>query len=204
VLDFFFFKNLSNSKGIDYLLNISRQIYLFLRFNNIKKYDFYVHSMSSIIPILLFKYFIKRRNLSNFINNEGNLVPSDCSFITKKTISYDNQFFNKNGYCNLIKKTQSSNHLEIKNWSTNLLDFDSNNFYNFCKSTYFWSNNINLVIYFKFFFKKKIYLYGEKSKNPIVLKKLFGCKMIQINDSNHFSHVYNKSFFKKSLLKFLI
>lgn len=203
ILDFFFFKNLSHTYGVDYLFYISRQIYLFLKFKKIKKFHFYVHSMSSIIPILLFKYFVKKRKLSNLINNEGNLIPSDCSFITQKTVSYDKNFFKNNGYFNLIKKTQFSDKLEIKDWSANLLDFDANNFYNFCKSTYFWSNKVNLLFYFKLFFKKKIYLYGEKSKNPILLKKLFGCKMIKISNSNHFSHIYNKSFFNRSLLKLL-
>ena len=159
--------------------------------------------MSSVIPILLFRYFVKQRKSTNFINNEGNLIPSDCSFITKKTISYDINFFKNEGYLNLIKKTKSSNDLEIREWSKNLQDFDVNNFYFFCKSTYFWSNKINLLFYFKLFFKKKIYLYGEKSKNPNVLKKLFGCKMMQINNSNHFSHIYEKSFFNRSLLKLL-
>ena len=204
ILDFFFFKNLSNSNGIDYLLNVSRQISIFLKSKNIKKFDFYAHSMSSIIPILLCKFFVKKRKLSNFINNEGNLVPSDCSFITQKTISYDHNFFKRDGYLNLIKKTKSANNVEIKDWSKNLRDYDANNFYNFCKSTYYWSNKINLLSYFKLFFKKKIYLYGEKSKNPIVLRKLFGCKMMQICNSNHFSHIYNKSFYNRSLLKLLI
>ena len=42
------------------------------------------------------------------------------------------------------------------------------------------------------------------SKNLELLKKLYGEQKIQINNAGHFSHLYNKDFYKRSLIKYLI
>ena len=191
-----------NNKNNDYLFCITKEIFLFIKKNNINKFSCYGHSMGGIIPILLFKFFIKKRSKSVFINNEGNLIYSDSSFVTKKTISYDKGFFLNKGFSNLVRKCNSSDDNSIKKWGRNLSHIHPENFYNYCKSTNFWTQNNKLLSYYKYYFKKKIYIYGENSRNLELLSKLFGVQKIKIKKAGHFSHLNNKDFFKKSLTKF--
>ena len=192
---------ISYNKNDDYLFCITKEIFLFIKKKNIKKFSCYAHSMGGIIPILLFKFFIKKRSNSIFINNEGNLIYSDSSFVTKKTISYNKFFFLDNGFFNLVRKCNSSDNDSIRKWGQNLSYIHPENFYNYCKSTNFWTKNSQLLSYYKFYFKKKIYIYGENSKNLELLNKLFGEQKIKIEKAGHFSHLENKDFFRRSLTK---
>jgi len=194
---------IGNNKINDYLFCITKEIFLFIKKKNINKFSCYAHSMGGIIPILLFKFFIKKRSQSVFINNEGNLIYSDSSFVTKKTITYDKFFFLNKGFSNLVKKCKSSDDNSIKKWGQNLSYIHPENFYNYCKSTNFWTKNNKLLSYYKFYFKKKIYIYGENSRNLELLSKLYGEQKIQIKKAGHFSHLNNKDFFKKSLTKLI-
>ena len=58
----------------DYLLEFAKQIFLFIKYKNIKNITFYAHSISCITLILLFKNFIKNHRYFKFIINEGNLI----------------------------------------------------------------------------------------------------------------------------------
>ena len=192
---------ISNNKNSDYLFCITKEIFIFLKKKNINKFSCYAHSMGGIIPILLFKFFIKKRSQSVFINNEGNLICSDSSFVTKKTISYDKFFFLNKGFSNLVRKCNSSDDNSVKKWGQNLSCIHPENFYNYCQSTNFWTKDDKLLSYYKYYFKKKIYIYGESSKNLKLLNKLFGEQKIKITKAGHFSHLNNKDFFKRSLTK---
>ena len=66
-----------------------------------------------------------------------------------------------------------------------------------------WTKNTYLLGYYKILFKKKIYIYGEKSKNQELLGMLNGERKVCIKKAGHFSHSYNKSNLRKVLIKFL-
>ena len=197
------FFNHSN-KNSDYLLNISREIFLFIKKKNIINFSFYAHSMGGIIPILLLRFFIKKKLQKVFINNEGNLIFSDSSFVTKKTLSYSKSFFLEKGFYNLINKCISSENYSLRKWGENISHIHPETFYNYCESTCFWTKKNLLLSYYKYYFKKKIYIYGEKSSNLELLNKLYGEQKIKIHKADHFSHLNNKEFFMKSLTKLFI
>ena len=187
----------------DFLLDFAKQIFLFIKLKNLKNITFYGHSISCITIILLFKNFIKKIKNYKFIINEGNLVESDCSNVTKKTYTYDKEYFFKTGFSKLCKICSSSNDITVKNWSLSLRKLSSKNFYFYCKSAVRWTKKTYLLSYYKILFKKKIYIYGEKSKNQQLLEMLSGERKICIQNAGHFSHIYNKSSLKNILIKFL-
>ena len=73
----------------DYLSDFAKKIFVFLKRKKFNKLTFYAHSMSCVTILLLFTRFFKNYSLFSIIINEGNLVESDCSNVTKKTISYE-------------------------------------------------------------------------------------------------------------------
>ena len=189
----------------DYLIEFAKKIYLFLKFKRITKFSIYSHSMSGIVLILLFRFFFKEKNkLLKIVNNEGNLISSDTSLLTKKTISYDLNFFKETGYNNLKKKCVTSNDLSVKKWSLNLQNISALDFYKYSYYSYKWSMRSFLLSFYKNFFKKKIYIYGEKSKNLELLRKMIGEKKICIKNGGHFSYIDNQNEFMKILSNFLL
>ena len=71
------------------LMMFIRRIFLFIKKNEINNITFFTHSLGGIIPILLVKYFLKKKiKIRKFINYEGNLTESDTETVTKRTASY--------------------------------------------------------------------------------------------------------------------
>ena len=187
----------------DYLLEFAKQIFLFIKCKNIKNITFYAHSISCITVILLFKNFIKNHRYFKFIINEGNLIESDCSNVTKKTTMYEKDYFINSGFTKLCKLCSSSSDIAVKNWSLSLSKVSSKNFYFYCKSAIRWTKNTYLLSYYKILFKKKIYIYGEKSKNQQLLGMLNGERKVCMKEAGHFSHTFNKLKLKRVLIEFL-
>ena len=189
----------------DYLENLASKIFLFLFRNNYRKVTFYCHSMSSLIVLIMFRSFLRRKvKLKKLIINEGNLVLSDASIVTEKTVSYTLNFFKKEGFENLINKFKVSKNISTQNWSDALEKISPTVFYRYSQSIYKWSKNKNILSYYKNFFKKKIYLYGEKSKNLILLKRLFGERKFCISSADHFSHIFQRKKLINMLTRLLL
>ena len=187
----------------DYLYNFSKKLSLFIKVKNINNLTIYAHSMSCITTILLYRNFLKKFQNPNLVINEGNLIKSDCSNVTKKTSLYDIDFFINEGYQNLLSKCKNSKNSEIIEWYSTLKKVKAIHFYNYSKSCFNWSCKLYLLSYYKYFFKKKLYVFGEKSKNHELLEKLDGQNKFCIKNAGHFSHKYNKLIIKNILIKFL-
>tara|TARA_X000000950_G_C13849846_1_gene633998 strand:+ start:415 stop:1191 length:777 start_codon:yes stop_codon:yes gene_type:complete len=188
----------------DYLISYAKKIFVFLKKNNIKVISIYTHSMSCLIIILMIRFFLGNKFfIRQFINNEGNLIESDASIVTKKTISYDFDYYNKIGFSKLINICSVSNDIAIRKWSKTLNKVSSTNFYYYSKSIYQWSKKIFLLSFFKNRFKKKIYLYGYISKNQNLLDRLSGIMKFCFMKSGHFSHLTKKKELKYVIIKTL-
>ena len=219
-IDFTFLKNLffkrvqilipvipghSNSyliKNGDPFIDFARKISLLFKKKKIKKYSFYVHSMGNIIGIILIRFFLKKKcNL--LINNEGNMISSDAGFVSSKTISYPECEFVNKGIYKLKKKCLNSNDKSLNKWALSVEKIKPNNFYLYCKYTVFWSKKEKLLTWINFYFKKKIYIYGEKSKNEGVLKKIFGHKKYCLLNTGHFAHFEDSKLINHFIFKAL-
>ena len=184
--------NTSLSFQNDPLLDFARTINLFLKKKRIFNFTIYAHSMGNIIAILLIRNFY-RKKCELLINNEGNLLKSDAGIVTRKTISYKQEFFSKIGYEKLIKKCKDSDVKPTIQWAKSLERITATNFYNYCKFVVYWSEKNSLLGWANSLFKKKVYLSGEYSKNDNVYYKIKGYKKILLSKIGHFPHYENKN-----------
>lgn len=187
-------------KNGDPFLDFARKIYLLFKKKKIQKYSFYVHSMGNIIGIILVRFFLKKRcNL--LINNEGNLISSDAGFVSCKTISYPEREFVNEGIFKLKQKCLNSNDQSLNKWAHSVDKIKPSYFYLYCKYTVFWSKKDKLLTWINFYFKRKIYIYGEKSKNEGVLKKIFGHKKNCLSNTGHFAHFEDSKLINQFIFK---
>lgn len=178
-----------NNENIFYY---ARNIFLFLKKNNIKEIIFFSHSMGGIIPIILTKYFLKRSIIiKNFINYEGNLSKYDTETLTKKTISYNKDIFILEKFDKLVSKSEFSDKIFLNFWSKSLKKTSKEAFYQLSKECVKLSETYELLNFFRIFFKKKVYLNGEYSESKN-FNYLHGVKCLKIRDSGHFSFFENK------------
>ena len=187
------------------LYSFSKKIYLFLKKKNITKITFFAHSLGGIIPIILVKNFIKKKIIiRNFINYEGNLTKYDTETLTKKTVSYGKNEFISSKFKSLVKKVETSGNNFLRYWSRSLKKTSPSVFYDLSNQCVKLSESNMLLNFFKTFFKKKVYIYGEKTQLQ-VSKYTFGSVRYKIKNSGHFSFFESKSdfsrIFKKLLLK---
>ena len=186
------------------LYSFSKKIYLFLKKNNITKITFFAHSLGGVIPIILVKNFIKKKILiSNFINYEGNLTKYDTETLTKKTVSYNKNEFINHKFKSLVKKVEYSGNNFLKYWSRSLKKTSPSVFYDLSNQCVKLSESNTLLNFFKTFFKKKVYIYGEKSQFK-VSKYTFGSVRYKIKNSGHFSFFESKSDFSRIFRKLLL
>ena len=199
---------LPGHNGIKYsgndLYSFSKKIYLFLKKKNIKKISFFAHSIGGIIPIILVRNFIKKKILiNNFINYEGNLTKYDTETLTKKTVSYEKNDFIHSKFNNLVKKTESSEKKFLSYWSQSLKKTSPSVFYDLSKQCVKLSESNELLNFFKTFFKKKVYIYGEKTQFK-VSEYVFGSVRYKIKNSGHFSFFESKLDFSRIFRKLLL
>ena len=186
--------------SVDPIMTFSRKISKFMRFKKVKKFSFFSHSMGGIIPILIIGKFIKSKN-NILINNEGNLISSDAGIMSRKTISYRFDDFVNFGFKKLIKKCSNAERESIRLWANSLNKMDARNFFYYCVSTVKWTDSNKLLPMLNFYFKKKIYIYGDYSKNLNLIKKLFSHKKICISNIGHFAYLEKREKLRNIIYK---
>lgn len=187
----------------DPIMTFSRKISNFIRFKKVKNFSFFSHSMGGIIPILIVGKILKKKN-NILINNEGNLVSSDAGIVSRKTISYRFDDFVNFGFKKLIKKCSNSDKASIRLWSNSLKKMNAKIFFYYCLSIVKWSDSNKLLPILNFYFKKKIYIYGDYSKNLNLIKKLFSHKKICISNTGHFAYLEKREKLRNLIYKELI
>lgn len=187
----------------DPLFEFSKKLHLIFKKKKIKNFSFYVHSMGNIVSTLLVRFFL-RKKCKLLINNEGNITSSDSGVVTSKTITYPEEEFINIGFDKLKKRCSESCDSNINKWALSLNKIKPRYFYRYCEYSVFWSKTEKLLSWINFYFKKKIYVYGEKSKNQKVLGMIFGHKKNCLVDVGHFAHFEKSMYIKQLILKELI
>ena len=176
----------------DPLLNFAKQIFIFLKKNKIQEFSVYTHSMGNIISALLSRFFLKKKN-QLLINNEGNILASDASMVTRKTVSFSKDHFVDFGFAKLLERCKNSDSIVVKLWAKSLRNISAINFYKYAISVVYWSDKNLILHWINTFFKKKVYLYGELSGNVDVLCRLKGHRIIVFSATGHFAHFEKKN-----------
>ncbi|MBF91911.1 MAG: hypothetical protein CMP34_03790 [Rickettsiales bacterium] len=195
--------NIPFKKYDDTILEFTKKIYLFIKKKNIKNIIFFSHSLGGLVPILLYKYFFKKKiRIKKFINYEGNLTEQDTEMVTKKTASYkESEFFNK--FQKLLIICKQSDKLDLNLWYKSMCKTSVMAFYFLSRDAVKYSKGDVLLRYFKIFFKKKIYLHGSLS-NKHLPKYIYGSVRQEICGCGHFGHYENLFEFNKIFNKLVI
>ncbi len=183
----------NNFKNNQSLLEFSKSMSQFLKKS--KKITFFSHSVGGIIPILMCKFFLKSKDIF-LINYEGNLTEYDTETLTKKTISFAFDDFINNKFNRLIEISKNSSQESIRKWSSSLLKTSPKIFYEISKECVKYSKRSLTLSFFKTFFKKKVYIYGEKSDFKFSFGNL-GSPCYKIKNTGHFSYYDDKVEFIK-------
>ena len=183
------------------LINYANSIVLLILRNNLCNLVFFSHSVGGIIPILIAKQMKQKYLIKKFFNYEGNLREYDTDTITKKTISYNMNEFDKK-FNTLIGICEQSSQSEIRLWSDSLKKTSSKAFYDLSKDAVFLSKKNILLQFFRIFFRRKLYMFGSNS----LLKSsefIFGSERLILNNTGHFAFYDDKTKFLSIFLKLI-
>ena len=132
----------------------------------------------------------------NFINYEGNLTKYDTETLTKKTISFNIDDFVNIKFQKLVRNCLKSKEEYLRLWSCSLKKTSPIAFYRFSDECVKYSESNQLLNFFRIFFKRKIYLYGENTQ--IKISEFFlGSKRFKIKNCGHFSYFENRIEFSR-------
>ena len=96
----------------------------------------------------------------------------------------------------LWKYQKTSSQESIRKWSSSLLKTSPEIFYEISKECVKYSKRSLTLSFFKTFFKKKVYIYGEKSDLKFSFCNL-GSPCYKIKNTGHFSYYDDKVEFTK-------
>ena len=181
------------TKNNQSLLDFSKSMSMLLKRS--KRITFFSHSVGGIIPILMCKYFLKNKDIF-LINYEGNLTEHDTETLTKKTVSFDFKHFIEEKFSKLLEISKNSSQESIRKWSLSLKKTSPEMFYKISLECVRYSKRSLTLSFFKTFFKKKVYISGEKSNLKISFCNL-GSPCYKIKNTGHFSYYDDKVEFTK-------
>ena len=183
----------NNTKNHQSLLDFSKSMSMLLKRS--KRITFFSHSVGGIIPILMCKYFLKNKDIF-LINYEGNLTEYDTETLTKKTVSFDFKHFIEDKFYKLLEISKNSSQKSIRKWSLSLKKTSPEMFYKISLECVKYSKRSITLSFFKTFFKKKVYISGQKSNLKISFCNL-GSPCYKIKNTGHFSYYDDKVEFTK-------
>ncbi len=179
----------------DSLYDFTKKIFVMIKKKKIGNPIIFCHSVGGIIPILLFKYFLNQKNIL-FVNYEGNLTENDTETLTKKTASYDKNLFIKEKFYKLLYLSSRSEKKFLRIWSESLGQTFPPTFYEISKECVRLSKRSILLSFYKTYFKKKVYLFGENT-NLGIPERDYGLIRFKLRNSGHFSYYEDKFEFAK-------
>ncbi|MDD3626419.1 MAG: alpha/beta hydrolase [bacterium] len=159
------------------------------------------HSMGGAIGLLL--YDLIPEKISSFVNIEGNLVREDCSILSRRTIAVSEKEFIESFFQAIRKQFILSKDPSFKLWAEWSASADPRGFYKSSESLVYWSDNGELLKKFKNIQIPKIYFYGEKNKEMLLLNLIPEIKKVMIDRAGHFIFNDNPDPFCRELRDFL-
>jgi len=149
-----------------------------------KRLHVVAHSMGGAAALLLDRF--EGLPLSSFINVEGNLIAEDCALLSRRAAESRFKDFLEQDFNKLLAKAAQADDKAVRAWAEWSKRCDPKAYHGACKSLVAWSDSGKLLDRYKKLTVPKAYIYGEKSANPAVLKKLDGERCIQIDGAGHF------------------
>jgi len=142
------------------------------------------HSMGGAAALLLDRF--DDLPLSSFINVEGNLAAEDCALLSRRAAESGFRDFLEQDFKKLLEKASLAEDETVRSWAAWSKRCDPKAYHGACKSLVAWSDSGKLLDRYKRLAVPKAYVYGEKSANPAVLRKLDGERCIRIDGAGHF------------------
>lgn len=155
------------------------------------------HSMGGAVALLLAGKIEDK--LESFVSAEGNLIGADCGLVTRKTISYDFDEFEKVKFGSFIEANEASADKSLKLWAGMLRKCSPLAFYKSAQSLVEWSDSGRLLQLFLALKTRKAYIHGDRDSKTDVLGMLQGIEKISVEGSGHFVMTDNPVEFYKKL-----
>ncbi len=142
------------------------------------------HSMGGAVGLLLAQG--GGLPLASFVNVEGNLVAEDCGMMSRRSAGFPVAAFVDAKFPKLLAVTAESDDPDLRRWSAWAARCDPRAFHESCVSLVAWSDSGRLLDVFLGLAVPKVYVYGVRSANDAVLRRLGGVDCIAIPDCGHF------------------
>lgn len=155
------------------------------------------HSMGGAVGLLLAGRLEDK--LESFISVEGNLIGADCGLVSRKTINYNFDEFEKVKFGKFIESKETSGNPSLRLWAGMLKKCSPLAFYRSAESLVEWSDSGRLVELFLDLNSRKAYIHGDRDLKTDVLGLLQGIEKISVSGSGHFVMTDNPVEFYKKL-----
>lgn len=158
------------------------------------------HSMGGVIGTILAELIPDR--LDVFINVEGNLTEID-SWLSGEVARTPFAEFKEIGFSELLTSFDNSPECASRLWATLSRMSTPESFFNSAASLVEWSMGKKILERFKALSCRKLYLHGEKSMNPEIIKLLAGVNTVSVSQSGHFPMIDNPCEFYATIISLL-
>jgi len=135
------------------------------------------HSMGGAIGLLMLEDLPKE--LSSFVNIEGNMIGGDCGLVSRKTTTVPFEAFRDEIFDRIRNNGPEP-------WKDLSVKSDALGFYRSCESLVEWSDSEKLLDRYLHLKTTKAYIYGEQNSDMEILGRLEDARKIQISTSGHF------------------
>jgi pimeloyl-ACP methyl ester carboxylesterase len=161
------------------------------------------HSMGGLVALLYSEKY--NRDVTAFINVEGNLTGKDC-FISRKMIRYDFSEFRDAVFPQFAQKMLKSDNIGFKRYGEILQQHSSPRaFYDYCPSLVLYSDEGELIQRFLKLKVPKLFIYGSENYSlPYIPGLRKGdCNVVEIPKSNHCPNYDNPEEFYQVIANFI-
>ena len=146
-----------------------------------------LHSMGGAVGLLVAQRLTDR--LGAVINVEGNLVADDCGLLSRRTAGFSLEEFASGRFDRLKARASQSDDPMVRAWANWMNDWSPEGFHTAAHSLVEWSDGAGLLDIYLSLPVPTLYVYGEKSANPDVLKHLDAVPKRRIDGCGHFPMV---------------
>lgn len=145
------------------------------------------HSMGGAVGLLA----VERLDapLASFINVEGNLVAEDCSLLSRRTAETPRDEFVNERFDRLRARAATAEDPIIRHWAKWLEPCSPAGFHVAACSLVEWSDTGRLLDIYLSLTVPTLYVYGESSANPDVIRHLQAVAKKRIDGCGHFPMV---------------
>ena len=142
------------------------------------------HSMGGAVGLLLAADHDIR--LRSFANLEANLVAADCGLLSRRVADADLQAFRDEAFDKLKARARASDDPIVRDWAEWMETCDPEALHASARSLVDWSDGGRLLEIFLGLEVPTVYVYGDRSANPDVIRHLDTVPKHEIAECGHF------------------